>query len=135
MKALLVGCTPFSVTIIFGVRKLHNIRCLNPFFKMSVVTVGSGMISTHLENLSKKTSSILFPCLEQGNGPTKSAQTIAHGSPGNCVSILPLGFCEFHLSLWHDSKAHIIKSLLSHIGMHSFHAWDSSVTNLFCICR
>jgi len=47
--------------------------------------------STHFENASKNTSSILFPLLNRGRGPIKSAQIVSKGSLICLVHILPAG--------------------------------------------
>lgn len=64
-KPLLVNCHLSSITKIFGTTKF---------------SLRKGTISDLFENLSANTSIIESPCLDLGKGPTKSTQSIDHGS-------------------------------------------------------
>ncbi|KNC23552.1 hypothetical protein FF38_02976 [Lucilia cuprina] len=68
-------------------------RSLKAFTRPSAVAFLRGTNSFHFENRSKKTNSIVQPCFERGNGPTKSAHTVAQGSSGTRINISPAGRC------------------------------------------
>jgi len=89
LRTRLANCTPFSDRTTFGTPHLAIMRSLNTFLSYSAVALRRGTSSVHFENLSIMTSSIWLPCLDLGRGPTKSAHTVAHGSFGTWVNILP----------------------------------------------
>lgn len=73
LNALLLNCTPLSVTITLGTPYLATIRSRTSFRGVSVVACPPGPTASN----------------SHGKGPTKSAHPVAHGSSGTWVRIIP----------------------------------------------
>jgi len=103
-KMRLVNWVPLSQTNFRGMPTQPSIRSRNAFWAWAAVAFRNGINSTHLENMSWNTRSMVFPRPDRGSGPTKSAHKTSNGSLVMRANILPAAFVWAVLNFWHDSQ-------------------------------
>lgn len=95
LNRLLVNWTPLPVRSTFVTPKIVRMLSQKARKMPSSVALRTTMVSTHFENLSRETRVIEWLCFDRNSEPTKSAQTVAHGSSAIWVSILTAACCIF----------------------------------------